>query len=257
MTERLRIGPEERLFFVSDLHLCETRRETTAAFFRFLAVEARAATRLFILGDLFEYWIGDDDDRALADAVAGRLRACSAAGTDCLFMHGNRDFLLGEAYAGAAALRLLADPTLVDLGTERLLLMHGDTLCTDDLGYQAFRRQVRDPAWQADFLARSPAERRAIAEGARRQSEEAKQGKQDEIMDANEDAIAEALRAFDYPVLIHGHTHRVRHHRRLVDGRPCSRWVLPDWHDRAHYLEWRAGEARFIELPPPGGLADA
>ena len=247
----LEIDGQEHLLFISDLHLCESRQPTTAAFFSFLDGPARAASRLFILGDLFEYWAGDDDDSPFAARVASRLRACADAGPQCLFMRGNRDFLVGEQFAARAGLALLDDPAMVLAGGHRLLLSHGDALCTDDLAYQQFRAQVRSNAWQSAFLAKPVAERRSIIDSARRESESAKKAKALAIMDANADAIASTLREHDYPTLIHGHTHRCARHRHTVDDHLCERWVLPDWHDCAHYLEWQAGSARFRRLARP------
>lgn len=249
--DAIEVGTGERLLIASDLHLCEARPQTTTAFFAFLDGPARSADRVFILGDLFEYWPGDDDDGDLALSIAERLQACGRAGTRCHFLAGNRDFLLGDAYAARAGLGLLREPTELLVGAQKLLLMHGDTLCTDDHAYQAFRHQVRAPEWRAAFLARPLAERRAFIEGARRRSEAAKQTKAVEIMDANPDAVADAFRRHGYPVLIHGHTHRMATHRQPVDGRECQRWVLPEWHDRPRYLEWTAAGGRFVDLPPP------
>lgn len=251
MISQLEVGDEELLLFISDLHLCVSRPQTTTAFLDFLAGDARSAAYLFILGDLFEYWLGDDDDAPLAAEVAVQLERCHASGVRCFFMHGNRDFLLGERYARNAKLTLLQDPTRIIAGRHELLLMHGDALCTDDRAYQEFRAQVRSADWQRDFLARPLAQRRSLAGEARRQSESAKQEKAPGIMDANPQAVDSVLRENSYPILIHGHTHRIQHHSHLVDGRSCSRWVLPDWNDHAHYLSWRLGRAQFVERTPP------
>lgn len=237
--------------FVSDLHLAEEHPETTAAFLAFLAGPARGAPALYILGDLFEYWAGDDDgDAALNRRVAEALRSLSASGSAIHFIAGNRDFLLGEAYAARAGMALLADPYPLRLGSVDVLLSHGDALCTDDLAYQAYRRQVRDPAWQAAFLARPLAERKAFIDSLRSRSEQAKREKEMAIMDVNRSAVEALLREHAYPTLIHGHTHRPARHEHLVDGRRCERWVLADWHGTAPYLAFDGERFSTHELIP-------
>jgi len=243
------------VLFISDLHLCEERPETVRALLAFLRGPARGAAALYILGDLFEYWAGDDDDVPLHRVVAAALAELSEGGTPIYFIAGNRDFLLGERYAREARLQLLPDPSLLDIGNTPVLLSHGDMLCTDDEAYQAFRRQVRDPAWQRDFLRRPLDERRQLIEGLRRHSDAAKREKAMEIMDVNTGAVEMLLRQHGYPTLIHGHTHRPACHLHVVDGHARERWVLPDWHDEAKYLRWQAGE-RPVALsyrPPSGG----
>ncbi len=231
------------ILLISDLHLCPSRPGVTGAFLGFLTDPARQAEGLFILGDLFEYWLGDDAlaEDALACDIARALAELAARGVPSYLMVGNRDFLLGPAFAAAAGMTLLPDPTLMNLAGVPTLLMHGDSLCTDDLAYQAFRRQSRDPAWQTAFLSQPLALRRAQAEAYRRQSEEAKAGKDSSIMDVNSGAVAAALRAHGYSRLVHGHTHRPARHEHRVDGHDCQRWVLPDWTDRAVWLECQAG----------------
>ena len=224
--------------FISDLHLCGKRPHINALFTRFLDEIARDAEALYILGDLFEYWIGDDqlDHDPLAQEVASQLANVAGRGTSLFFMHGNRDFLIGERFAKEADLTLLADPALIVLGEQRMLLMHGDTLCTDDVAYQQFRAQVRDPAWQADILAKSYAERTQLARTMRSRSDVEKSMKADAIMDVNAAAVAAAFEAHHYPVLMHGHTHRPARHELTVNGQACTRWVLQDWHSHGGYL---------------------
>jgi UDP-2,3-diacylglucosamine hydrolase len=219
--------------FISDLHLCPSRPVVNEMFFRFLRTHAPKADALYILGDLFEYWIGDDDmDTGLNAEVVAALRALSDAGTPVQFMHGNRDFLIGERFAEASGVQLLADPTLVELHGKRVLLMHGDTLCTDDVEYQRFRTMVRSPEWQSAFLARPLDERRREVEEMRRRSEASKREKPMAIMDVSQSAVEQTLRIFAYPpLLIHGHTHRPGQHAVVVDGHACVRRVLSDWHD--------------------------
>jgi UDP-2,3-diacylglucosamine hydrolase len=237
--------------FISDLHLAEERPALTAIFEAFLRGPGRQARALYILGDLFEYWAGDDDgDAPLPRRVADALAAAAGAGLAIHFMAGNRDFLLGPAYAARAGMARLPDPSLLEVDGRRLLLMHGDSLCTDDVPYQTWRRQVRDPAYQAGFLAQPLAARRAFIEQLRARSEAAKRDKAAEIMDVNAGAVAQAFRQHDFPLLIHGHTHRPARHRLEVDGHPCERWVLSDWHDSAPYLAWTGSALQSREFRP-------
>ncbi|MBI5430271.1 MAG: UDP-2,3-diacylglucosamine diphosphatase [Nitrosomonadales bacterium] len=216
--------------FISDLHLSADHAHSIAAFRRFIATLAPQAEALYILGDLFEYWAGDDDRHDPFHAeVTGALHGLSALGVKVRLMHGNRDLLMGDALAKAAGADLLDDPTLLDLYGTPTLLSHGDTLCTDDVEYQQFRAQVRSPVFRQKFLARPLAERKAYIEQLRRHSDEAKRIKASEIMDVNDDAVAALLRQHRYPRLIHGHTHRPKRHEHVVDGHRCERWVLSDW----------------------------
>jgi UDP-2,3-diacylglucosamine hydrolase len=224
-------------FFISDLHLTPERPESTETALRFLRDTATKAERLYILGDLFDYWVGDE---ALAEKtpvqVAKALHELGSAGTQVFFMHGNRDFLIGPRFAEAAGLRLLPDPSIVTLYDRPTLLMHGDTLCTDDVDYLRFRETVRDPAWQAAFLAKPVAERTRYAESVRSESEHAKATKSMVIMDVSPVAVEAVLRQNDYPRLIHGHTHRPARHEHIVDDRVCERHVLADWYENGAYL---------------------
>ena len=229
--------------FVSDLHLAADEPANVAAFLYILQGEARAVASLFILGDLFEYWAGDDDLATPFNArIAAAIRAVANAGTTVFFMSGNRDLLAGPAFADAIGACLLEDPTRVRFGDAAdaplLLLTHGDALCTDDHAYQAFRRQVRNPAWQTGFLAQPLATRKAFIASLRQQSETAKAEKSIEIMDVNADAVAVLLREHGYPTLIHGHTHRPACHRIEVDHHSCTRHVLSDWRGQACWLRY-------------------
>ena len=236
-----------RFLFVSDLHLTESRPQANETFFSFLEGEARAAQALYILGDLFEYWIGDD---GLADPfnaiVAAFLNTLSRTGVKLYLMHGNRDFLLGPGFCEAAGAKLLDDPSEINDEKEKTLLMHGDTLCTDDIDYQAWRRTARSAAWQRDFLGKSFEARQHEILGLRQKSREVIQAKPAEIMDVNDGAVRGALRRHGVRRLIHGHTHRPGHHVLEVDGRACERWVLPDWYGRGGYLELAEGAPRLI-----------
>ncbi|HEY8119525.1 MAG TPA: UDP-2,3-diacylglucosamine diphosphatase [Methylophilaceae bacterium] len=233
------IGNESKhSLFISDLHLCPSRPHITGQFIAFLQTTAPKAEALYILGDLFEYWAGDDDvDDLHHQAVILALRALAERGTQIYFMHGNRDFLLGQGFAKAAGLTILPDPTLFNLYSKRVLLSHGDALCTDDVDYQAFRRQVRDPDWQEAFLQKPLTARKAQIETLRMRSEQEKSYKSESIMDVNVSAVAEIMRSYDYPeILIHGHTHRPARHQLEVDGHACERWVLGDWYEQGSCL---------------------
>jgi UDP-2,3-diacylglucosamine hydrolase len=236
--------------FISDLHLCASRPRINQLFFDFLATTARSADQLYILGDFFEYWAGDDDiddpfNRSIIDAVS----TLASSGVSIFLMHGNRDFLIGEKFCHAAGVTLLQDPTMIDRNGMRTMLMHGDTLCTDDVEYQNFRKQVRDPLWQRQFLAQPLAQRKAITEDLRRRSETEKQTKSLDIMDVTQASVAAALREHNYPRLIHGHTHRPALHRHVVDGNHCERWVLTDWYEGGGYLRGDAGGLQDVEIP--------
>ena len=227
----------KRTLFVSDLHLDEERPDTTAHFERFLREIAPGADAVYILGDLFEYWVGDDGLALAFNARIGSDLARLAKSLPVRFLHGNRDFLISGGFSRETGVELLEDPTVVDVYGERVLLMHGDTLCTDDKPYQAFRAQVRNPAWQQAALARPLAERLAMAQKLRSDSESAKDGKTAAIMDVSAATVEKAFADSGCRVMIHGHTHRPARHVHVVDGRECVRWVLGDWYGSASYLE--------------------
>jgi len=227
--------------FISDLHLSGERPAINERFFEFLRTQAARAAALYVLGDLFEYWIGDDEIDAaggdpLGRRVAEALGALSRSGVSIAFMHGNRDFLVGRRFSEASGARLLADPSVEEIAGMRTLLMHGDTLCTDDHDYQAWRRTARSREWQPAFLDKTLPERRAALQALREKSKEVVGAKPAEIMDVNQEAVREALREHRLTLLIHGHTHRPARHALEVDGRACERWVLPDWYERGGYL---------------------
>ena len=227
--------------FISDLHLSPDLPGATLLFQHFLQDVALHAEALYILGDLFEAWIGDDDlEFPFHAQIAGALRELTDKGVRLCLMHGNRDFLLGDAFCQATGARLLTDPSLVDLYGTPTLLSHGDAFCTDDHSYQAFRRQMRDPAYQAMLLAKPLEERRMMAQALRRESDQAKSGKAMAIMDVSPETVATCLRDHGYPRLIHGHTHRPARHVHEVDGMICERWVLPDWYEGGGYLRCSA-----------------
>lgn len=235
--------------FISDLHLEDARPQMTERLLELLAGEARKADALYILGDLFEHWIGDDVPSATAKAVSEGLRELADSGVPCYFMHGNRDFLLGEEYARAAGMKLLPESFTADLYGTPTLLLHGDTLCTDDVEYQAFRQQVRDPGWQSAFLARSVEERLAVARRARDASREHTSSAAMEIMDVNEAAVRQAFVEHGVRHMIHGHTHRPAFHSHTLDnGATASRIVLSDWYDKGSVLRVTPEGAEMIDL---------
>jgi len=227
--------------FISDLHLDPARPAATRALARFLD-QRRHCVQLFILGDLFEAWPGDDDDSPLAAEVAGLLRDYSAAGTELFIMHGNRDFLLGDGFCASTGATLLPDPTVIDLHGEPTLLMHGDSLCTLDSDYQAFRRSAREPAWQADLLARPLARRRALAAQLRAESREATSMKSQDIMDVTPDEVERVMAAHGVRQLIHGHTHRPARH----ESPAGLRWVLGAWEEQGSAIEASANAVELI-----------
>jgi UDP-2,3-diacylglucosamine hydrolase len=214
--------------FISDLHLQESHPRTAEAFFRFLAERAAHAEALYLLGDIFEYWAGDDDlDTPFHQQIIKALRALADRGVAVYWMAGNRDFLVGQDFARAAGLRLLPDPYVANFGDQNVALVHGDAQCTDDHKYMAFRAQVRDPAWQHQFLAMPLEKRKAIIAGLREGSRQAHGEKSYEIMDVTADAVSALHETSGAEVIIHGHTHRPALHLDAQTGR--RRYVLPDW----------------------------
>ncbi len=227
--------------FISDLHLDAARPETTALFLDLLAGHCRGIEALYILGDLYEAWIGDDEDSELALQTQQALAACSASGTRIFVQRGNRDFLLGPAFAERIGAQLLPDYAVISCAGEPTLLMHGDLLCTEDREYLAFRNQVRNPNWQQHFLAQPLAARRAFAEQARQASQSRQQGLKDArqletITDVSPDAVLATLRRYGVKRMIHGHTHRPARHVLDIDGLPAERIVLGDWYTQSSHL---------------------
>lgn len=243
--------PETVALFVSDVHLQPGMPRTTAAFLDFLHRHATRSGRLYLLGDMFEYWAGDDDCGEPYNAgIIAALKAVGDAGVQVFWLPGNRDFLVGPGFARAAGLQLLQEPHLLRLAGRDLVLVHGDAECTDDTAYMAFRAQVRDPVWQQAFLARPLAERKAIIEGMRSGSREAQRAKSYEIMDVNREAIDALFRSSGAQQMVHGHTHRPAIHQHSCG----ERHVLPDWDcdtdsPRGGWLALMAdGELRHVAL---------
>ena len=235
--------------FISDLHLSADQPHSMLPFQHFIANIAPQAEALYILGDLFEYWAGDDDlHDSFHSQVVSALRGLAERDVKVYLLHGNRDLLMGVELARACKATLLDDPTQLDLYGTPTLLSHGDTLCTDDIEYQKFRTQVHDETFQKNFLAQPLVARKAHIEQLRRHSTVAKQNKSTEIMDVNDDAVAQLLRTYHYPRLIHGHTHRPNRHEHIVDGRNCERWVLGDWYQQGSALRCDAQGCRSISF---------
>ena len=238
-----------KTLFVSDLHLDAAHPEIGQQFDAFLGAEARAAEALYILGDLFEAWLGDDDPDPAARATVRSLRALSDSGVSLFVMHGNRDFLIGERFCRETGARLLADGTVVDLYGERVLLAHGDALCTDDVSYQRLRRIVRNPVVRGLFRIMTLEQRRALARRLRAGSREHVGATAPEIMDVNAAAVIQAFRDAGVRTLIHGHTHRPAVHDLEIEGAPAQRIVLGDWYAQGSVLELTPGGLELRVLP--------
>jgi UDP-2,3-diacylglucosamine hydrolase len=232
---------------VSDLHLDPSHPEIAAQFHAFLAGPAREADALYVLGDLFEAWIGDDAGTH-RDTIAS-LRAAADAGVALYFMHGNRDFLLGPRFCSEAGGALLTDPTIVEADGQRALLTHGDALCTDDTPYQRLRAMVRDPVWQAQFLALSREQRQALANEARAGSRAHTSTQQQMLMDVNPDTVARTFRDAGVDTIVHGHTHRPGVNAHEVDGRTRTRIVTGDWYSQGSVLRWDSQGFDLLTLP--------
>ena len=223
--------------FISDLHLCDERPTTVDLFLKFLQTTATHADKLYILGDLFDAWVGDDDDSQTAAAVAEGLKQLNMAGTAIYIMHGNRDFLIGDRFCQACHANLLDDPTIINIADKAILLTHGDQLCTKDLAYQQARQVRIQPAWLKQLLQKSLAERKAIAEQYRQQSGESKSLLAKDIMDVTPEEVEHWFENYNVDIMIHGHTHRPARHQHQIKGVQKTRIVLPEWHaDKASAL---------------------
>jgi UDP-2,3-diacylglucosamine hydrolase len=227
---------DSRILLISDLHLTEDRPELTQAFIDFLAREASTGSALYILGDFFNVWLGDDDDRPLRDLISATLRRYSEHGLALYLGHGNRDFLLGEQFANACGATLLQEPYVLEHQGQRYLLLHGDVLCTRDTDYQQFRQLVRNPQWQQTFLSKPLTERRAFAAQARAHSKSMNSNKAADIMDVTQAEVEHLLSEHQLTTMIHGHTHRPNTHHFVHNNVSCQRIVLGDWEQRGWYI---------------------
>ncbi|EMX2779406.1 TPA: UDP-2,3-diacylglucosamine diphosphatase [Klebsiella variicola] len=235
--------------FIADLHLQTEEPAITAGFLRFLQGEARQADALYILGDLFEAWIGDDDPNPLHQQIATAIKAVVDAGVPCYFIHGNRDFLVGQRFARQSGMLLLAEEERLDLYGREVLIMHGDTLCTDDPGYLAFRAKVHTPWIQRLFLALPLLIRRRIAARMRADSKAANSSKSMDIMDVNPQAVVDVMERHHVQWLIHGHTHRPAVHELQANGQPAWRVVLGAWHSEGSMVKVTPDDVELIHFP--------
>lgn len=239
--------------FISDLHLDPARPEAIELFLDFLKKRAAQAAALYILGDLFEYWVGDDDDREGLKPVLEGLRQLGEQGVPAFFMAGNRDFLIGDDFGKITGCTFLEDTHLIELQGQQTLLMHGDTLCTDDRAYQQLRQMLRNPDWQRQFLALPLSERRRQAEALRVESQTATQEKAESIMDVSPETVDSYFRNHQVSLMIHGHTHRPGQHRLAVDGQDCTRIVLGDWYQQGSVLSASSNGLVLEALPLVAG----
>lgn len=224
--------------FISDLHLEADRPDIADQFLRFLETEALHAERLYILGDLFESWVGDDDPNEHYAWIKQALRKLTRRDVPVFFMHGNRDFMIGEVFAEETGVMVIEDPSIIEIYGNSVLLSHGDAYCTDDVEYQGMREMSRNPEWQAMMLGKSLEERLLFAAQARATSKASSSSINEDITDVNTDAIDEALRAAGVYIMVHGHTHRPAVHDFVVDGQPARRIVLGDWYDQGSVIRW-------------------
>ena len=235
--------------FISDLHLEAERPDIAEQFLKFLETDASQADDLYILGDLFEAWVGDDDPNTHYFTIKRALRKLSDSGIPVYFMHGNRDFMIGRGFANETGVEILKDPHKVVMYGQQVLLSHGDALCTDDVQYQRVRKMTRDPDWQATMLARPLKARLRMAEEARRQSLEQTMNLSMEIMDVNQNAVKTVIKSFKVDVLLHGHTHRPAIHDVDLGNRKAKRIVLGDWYTQGSMVRWDSRGPKLEEMP--------
>ena len=235
-------------YFISDLHLERIESPITNIFTAFLD-DLNQNDSLYILGDLFESWIGDDNVSELSQYISDRLLMLSERDISVALMHGNRDFLIGEDFCKASSIKLINDPRIIEIDAKKVMLTHGDELCTDDSEYQAFRSVVRNPLWQKDFLNFPISKREKIAGEAKDASKDSKENKAMEIMDVNKDAVLKAFNDHDIEIMIHGHTHRPNIHKVSNEGKNLTRYVLGDWSkNSAIILKWNEAEVELMDL---------
>jgi UDP-2,3-diacylglucosamine hydrolase len=237
------------IYFIADLHLSEDRPDITACFLSFLQDEAPKAQTLYILGDLFEYWVGDDDDSPFVVKIAQAIKSLSLTGTQVYFIHGNRDFLLGKKYAQKAGMMLLPESYIIDLFGQKALIMHGDTLCTHDVEYQQFRKKSRSWWWQFIIKSLPLSVRKKIAANYRNKSALAKQNKSMEIMDVTQEEVIAQLRKAGVNLLIHGHTHRPAIHQIQLNNQNAQRIVLGDWYHQGAWLKVTPTKMQLLNTP--------
>lgn len=249
-TQNTAFAPQGTSWFISDLHLAPEETRITAGFYDFM-LQPQAGDTLFILGDFFNYWIGDDVPHPYTDKIKQLLKATSERGVKIYIMHGNRDFLIGERFCEESGCELLDDPTLIELNGEPTLLMHGDSLCTRDEAYMEFRQMARNPDWQAEFLGKSIEERIAFANQARDESQSSNSMKDESIMDVTPDEVDLALTQNQCRHMIHGHTHRPNIHQWETQGEQRQRLVLGDWYSKGWYLKVDSDGFDFVQFDLP------
>ncbi|WP_448213345.1 UDP-2,3-diacylglucosamine diphosphatase [Colwellia sp. MEBiC06753] len=243
-----RVNTQQVSYFIADLHLAPNRPDITACFLSFLSNEAPSADKLFILGDLFEYWIGDDDSNEFINTIAAALKQLST-NTEIYFIHGNRDFLLGQRYASKCGMQLLPEVEKIKLYGHELVVLHGDTLCTHDLGYQAFRKKSRSWWWQALVKNLPLFIRRKMAENYRKQSAASTAMKSQEIMDVTQEEVERCLTENQCQLMIHGHTHRPAVHQFEISGISHTRVVLGDWYEQGAWLQFTPDGYELLNRP--------
>lgn len=240
---------QEVTYFIADLHLAQNRPDITACFLRFLKDDATQAQHLYILGDLFEAWLGDDDDSAYLTTIADALTTLSALGTTIYYIHGNRDFLLGQRFAKKSAMILLPEVDLIDLYGQSVVIMHGDTLCTRDVGYQQFRKKSRSWWWQALVKSLPLFIRKKLAADYRKKSAAATAVKPQDIMDVTPDEVVKCLESYHSQLLIHGHTHRPAVHELIANSKEAKRIVLGDWYEQGAWLKVTPTSMQLMNRP--------
>ncbi|NMP17334.1 UDP-2,3-diacylglucosamine diphosphatase [Thalassotalea sp. Y01] len=236
-------------YFIADLHLTQKRSDITECFLSFIEEQAPIADRLYILGDFFEYWIGDDDDNPYVLNIAAKLKQLSEKGTEIFFIVGNRDFLIGERFAANCGMTLLPDSKVIDLYGQRALIMHGDTLCTNDIEYQKFRKKSRSWWWQFIIKSLPLKTRRKMAQNYRQKADSGEKMQAKEIMDVSQSEVEAQMREHDIDLLIHGHTHRPNVHRFELDGKPATRIVLGDWYEQGAWLKYSEQGFELLNKP--------
>lgn len=236
-------------YFIADLHLAQNRPDITACFLSFLADEAPKSEKLYILGDLFELWIGDDNHTVFHQTIAHAIASLTNQGTEVFFIHGNRDFLVGKKFAKQAGMTLLPEKTIIDLYGEKALIMHGDTLCTQDVSYQKFRKMSRSWWWKMAMLAMPLSYRRNKAKQIQTISAEQKSNKSLEIMDVTPEEVVNDLERYQCQLLIHGHTHRPNVHQHKANGAPATRFVLGDWYEQGAWLKVTPTSKELLNQP--------
>lgn len=236
-------------YFIADLHLCENRPDISACFLRFLKSDAIEAEKLYILGDLFEAWVGDDDDSPYLSTIAKALSNLAQSGTKIFYIHGNRDFLLGKHYAKQAKMELLQEVETIDLYGKHVVIMHGDTLCTRDIAYQAFRKKSRSWWWQTMVKSLPLSIRKKMAANYRKRSAAATAMKSQEIMDVTNEEVNHCLEQYHSQLLIHGHTHRPAIHEFIVNGKAAQRIVLGDWYEQGAWLKVTPDSIELLNQP--------